>query len=540
MIGSLTLTATTDALNSQPLHMKSYLTPIACAALLLSFAGCATYTETTQNATAARRSGNTLSAAAEAEQLARKHANDIDTVIYHLEAGTAYRALGLAQLPPAPPPTAPAVGVTPAQTAIPAAAGDDWKTMPYRKSLQFLAVADDKIDEYDEAAKHSVSAGAIMVVTNPQQTPYRGQAYDKIMASTYCALDYLALGETEKARASFNKAYHRQEDAVAENAKRIEKEQAKIAAAQDGKVKDERGKSAGAQVDVGKSQEDAKAKAALASIETSLDGRIKAYGDYVNPFTVFADALFMTSCSTDRQEQERAAKQFTRVASMVPENEYLKQDAALAEEIAAGRARMPKTTYVIFESGEAPHREELLIPIPIFLLQKPGQPPIYTQLPLYRLTFNDRYNASATIACGGRQVTTATLCDMDSVVARDYKNNLSTMWLDAFLCASTKALINYEINEQAKKNGSTTGMVFGLLTSVMNVATTRADTRTWTSLPKTFSYARIESPTDGTLTISTPDNVSKTVTLPEGTVSVVYVKQIQPGQPLLVDTFKLL
>lgn len=520
--------------------MHSRLTPIVCAALLLSLAGCTTYTETTQNATAARRSGNALAAATEAEQLARKHANDIDTVVYNLEAGTAYRALALAQLPPAPPTTAPAVGGAPAQAAAPVPAGDDWKAEPYRKSLQYLAVADDKIDQYDEAAKHSVSAGAVMVVTNPQQTPYRGQAYDKIMASTYCALDYLALGETEKARASFNKAYHRQEDAVADNAKRIEKEQAKIAAAKEGKVKDERGKAAATQVDVGKSQQDAKAKAALASIETSLDARIKAYGDYVNPFTVFADALFMTSCSTDRQEQERAAKEFVRVASMVPDNPYLKQDAALAEEIAAGRARMPKTTYVIFESGEAPHREELLVPIPIFLLQKPGQPPIYTQLPLYRLTFNDRFNASATIACGGHQVATATLCDMDAVVARDYKNNLSTMWLDAFLCASTKALINYEINQQAKKNGSTTGLMVGLLASVVNAATTRADTRTWTSLPKTFSYARLDTPADGTVTISTPDNVSKTVTLPEGTVNVVYVKQVQPGQPLLVDTFKLL
>ncbi len=522
---------------------KRILFILSCA-VGAALSGCATYTETAGDAVAARRSGNTRAAAAEAAKLAQKHANDNDTVIFNLEAAAAYRALGLSQIaPPAPAlaTAAPTAGSdAPAQPAGAAAApSDDWKNQPYKQSLQYLAIADDKIDEWDEKAKHSISAGATMVVTNPQMTPYRGQVYDKIMASTYAALNYLAVGEPEKARASFNKAYNRQADAVAENAKRIEKEQEKIAAAKEGKLKTEDGKETTESVDVSKSQEDPKAKAAMSDITQSLDGRIQAYGDYVNPFTVFADALFMTACSTDKQEQERGAKQFLRVASMVPENQFLKQDAAIAEEIASGRATMPKTTYVIFESGEAPHREELIIPIPLFLL-KSDEPPIYTQLPLYRLAFNDSFNPNASITAGGTQVSTSLVCNMDSVIAHDYRKNLSTMWLDAFLCASTKALLNYEINRQAKKNGDTTGMIIGGLFSIINATTTRADTRAWTSLPKTFSYARVATPEDGRLTISTPDNQTRSVTVPQGTVSVVYVKQIQPGQPLLVDTFKLL
>jgi hypothetical protein len=515
---------------------KRLLSFLLCAGVA-ALSGCATYTETAGNAVAARRSGNTQAAAAEAAKLALKHANDNDTVIFNLEAASAYRALGLSQIAP-PSPATPAASGT-AASAQPAAPADDWKIQPYRQSLSYLAIADDKIDEWDEKAKHSLSAGATMVVTNPQMTPYRGQVYDKIMASTYAALNYLAVGEPEKARASFNKAYNRQADAVAENAKRIEKEQEKIAAAKEGNLKTDDGKQTTEAVDVSKSQEDPKAKAAMNDINHALDGRIQAYGDYVNPFTVFADALFMTACSTDKQEQERGAKQFLRVASMVPDNEYLKQDAALADDIAAGRATMPKTTYVIFESGEAAHREELIIPIPLFLL-KSDEPPIYTQLPLYRLAFNDSFNPSASISAGGRQVTTALVCNMDSVIARDYKNNLSTMWLDAFLCASTKALLNYEINRQAKKNGDTTGMIIGGIFSIINATTTRADTRAWTSLPKTFSYARLATPEDGMLTISTPDSQTRSVTIPQGTVTVIYVKQIQPGQPLLVDSFKLL
>lgn len=522
--------------------MKHRIIALTLGAVVLGLTGCATYTETNKDAANARRSGNTQVAVQQAEKLALKHANDNDTVVFNLEAAAAYRSLALNQIaPPPPPPNAAApMGGDPAQTATAASdAAADWKAAPYRKSLQFFAIADDKMDEWDEKAKHSVSAGATMVVTNPQMTPYRGQVYDKIMASTYIALNYLALGQPEKARASFNKAYNRQADAIADNARRIEKEQEKIDAAAKGKLQTDEGKQPNQAMDIAKSQEDPKSKAMISQINASLDGRIQAYGDYVNPFTVFADALFMTACATDQQEQERGAKQFLRVASMVPENPFLKEDAALAEEIAAGRAKLEKTTYVIFESGEAPHREEVLVPIPIFLLQARGEAPIYTQLPLYRLAFNDQYNRHATIAAGGQQVTTALVCNMDSVVARDYKNGLSTMWLDAFLCASTKALLNYEINKQAKKNGGTTAMVFGVLSSIYNLTTTRADTRTWTSLPKTFSYARVATPADGTLTI-TADSQSKTITVPDASVSVIYVKQIQPGQPLLVDAFKLL
>ena len=522
------------------MHRQAPRVLLAIAAL--SLAGCATYTETTKQVVADRRAGDTLATANLAASLAAQHKDDRDTVVYTLEAGAAYRSLGLNQLPPPPPPAAIAAAVpvgTAATSPAPAPSlGDDWRRQPYERSLYYFQIADDKIDEFDLGAKHKVSSGATMVVTNPGMVPYRGLVYDKIMLSTYSAFDYLALGEVEKARASFNKAYLRQQDAVAENEKRIEQEKEKIEAARSGKIADENGKQAGAAVDVSKSEQDPKLKAALDDISRSLDTRIQAYGDYVNPFTVFTDALFMMTCSTDQQERERSAKEFLRVASMVPDNPFLTQDAQLAEDLAAGKTQMPKTAYVIFESGEAPHREEMLIPVPIFLFT--SNETIYTQLPLYRLSFNDRFNPSATISVGDKQVSTAVVCNMDSVIAHDYKNNLSTMWLDAFLCASTKAVLQHELNKQAQKQSSTAGLLMGLVGSVFNAATTRADTRSWTSLPKVFSYARVTPSDDGNLTITTPDSVSKTVKLPDANVSVVYVKQVQPGAPLLVDTFKLL
>jgi len=400
-----------------------------------------------------------------------------------------------------------------------------------------MAAADDRIDYYDEQAKHSLSAGLSTALLNPGETPYRGQSYDKIMLSTFQGLNYLAMNDPERARACFNKAYRRQSEAVEENSKRIEKNKEKIQAAKSGQVTDEKGKKASQGADPDAAIKDPKAAAAMQNVNASLDARLQAYGDYVNPFTVFVDGLFMLTNATDRQEEERAAKELVRVASMMPDNAYLKEDAVLAEQLAAGTAVLGKTTYVVFESGEAPHREELLIPVPIFLVSKET---IYTQIPLSRLAFNDNYNASLLVSGGGVQKPTSLVCNMDGVIAQDFKNALPSMWIDAFICAATKALIEHEVNKQLDKSVGGWGSLVGKIgVMAFNMATTRGDTRSWQMLPKAFSYARLATPEDGVITVSTADNQSKTIKLPDNKVNLVYVKQVGPGATLLVDTIKL-
>jgi hypothetical protein len=268
---------------------------------------------------------------------------------------------------------------------------------------------------------------------------------------------------------------------------------------------------------------------------------MKAYADYVNPFAVFMDGLFMMTNAVDAQEQERAAKEFQRVAAMDGDNTFLMDDAMLAEDLAKGNA-LPRTTYVIFESGEAPHKEEVLIPVPLFLLTQ-GKAIVYTQVPISKLVFNDQANRSLTVDAGNGSIKqTLEICNMDSVIARDFKNRLPSMWVDALVCAATKAIIIYEADKEIDKN-STNAFASLLMKSALaigNAATTRADTRSWRSLPKTFSYVRFATPDSGSVTVSTPDGKSKQVALPANAkVSVVYVKQTQLGTDLWADAFVL-
>src|SRR5437899_9110857 len=98
------------------------------------------------------------------------------------------------------------------------------------------------------------------------------------MLDTYKALDYLALGEIDKARPEIIHAYQRQQDAVEENKKRIEKVQSEAASHTNS-------------VAIQKAQDDSKFQSAFQTNYTILDN-LKPYADYVNPFTVYLDGLY--------------------------------------------------------------------------------------------------------------------------------------------------------------------------------------------------------------------------------------------------------
>ena len=100
------------------------------------------------------------------------------------------------------------------------------------------------MNTYEEQAKVKVGSEVGASLTNLSALPYRGRAYDKVLINAYKALNYMQLGEFDKARVELNRALQRQKDAVAENEKRIADAQDTAQKAKNGEVKDENGKSA--------------------------------------------------------------------------------------------------------------------------------------------------------------------------------------------------------------------------------------------------------------------------------------------------------
>lgn len=503
------------------------------SALVLCFAGCQTYQQQSADLANSFRNTSIASAVASADKEAEAKAGGKDELLWRLEQGATLRMASLAdttELPPPPPviPKDPAEPVPSAPT--PAELSADYT----RRSLAAFEKADDRVNYWEEQAKIKVGSEALSVVTNQANVPYRGRAYDKVLLSAYKALNHLQLGQLDSARVELNRSLQRQRDAVDANAKRIAEAQAEAAQAKEGKIADEKGQTAS--YDVDKAQADPKSGPQFAALLSESTAPIKPYGDYVNPFAVFLDGLFFSIAGENGSDWERGRKSLERVAELVPENPYVAADRELGAAAAEGKAP-GGITYVIFETGTGPGRDQVRIDIPTFLVTSRLA---YVGASFPKLTFNNNYNPALTITATdlAQPITTHTLASMDSVVANDFKNEWPTILTKTLITTATKAIIQATVQKQMSDQSAMAGLIGGIAMTALNASTNIADTRTWITIPKEFQYARLATPADRQLTL-TAGSSTKTITLDPGAVNVVYVKNVSTSAPLLVSQFLL-
>ena len=570
--------------------------------LCLALTGCQTYTQQTQSRDEALRGGNIAAAVAQADKDAEKNANNKDALLYRLEQAAILRSAALANLPvpagsssSAPSSSLPAPGSqTQTNQALHAAAPEQiapriaWLT----RSVAAFDDAARRIDDYEAAAKISATSETAALFTNQANLPYRGRAYDKVMLHTYQALNYLQLADPDAARVELNRALQRQRDAVQANAKRIEEAQKLAAEARSGGVQDEQGRQ-GSSYDVDRAKSDPRTSAGIGNIESKFNAAILPYGDYVNPFTTFLDALVFTHQGTDASDLERARKSWERVVNFAPQNLYARADyiavepdlqrvtdvppvsaseagrlalsaapaavvlpqpaavpahaapAVPADTAVAPAAAIPGSpplapgsiTYVIFETGSAPYRDQVRIDLPLFVVTNSVS---YVGMALPELsTVSGQASSLSVTTTDGHAYPAALVASVDSVVAQDFKNEWPSILTKTILSTATKATIDAVLQKQMRDQAGPTGaLLFQLATAVTQIAINVADTRTWRSLPKEFHYARLPTPADRQLTLSAGAS-TQTVTLEPAAVQVVYAKSTGAFAPLLVGQFIL-
>ena len=454
------------------------------AAISLLATGCRTY-EQQNRVIQYWHQGNLPSAAAEATKMANQNANNKDAIVWRLEQGAVLRGNGQCEA-----------------------------------SNKAFDQAQDRIDQYSQEAKVKIGNEAGALLSNQANLPYTGRAYDGIMLNTYKALNYLQLGEPDKARVELIRAYQRQQDAVADNQRRIEKVQGEAAKSKDKAAMD-------------KAQQDPKFKSQMQGAYTGLDN-LKAYANYVNPFTVYLDGLYFMADAVDASDLERARKSFERIVGFDPDNGYVKQDLATVDDLMNGKP-LPPTTYVIFETGCAPVRGQIRIDIPIIVTRVS-----YVGAAFPTLKPQGDYLPSLTVTANGTSQTTSLVASMDSVIGLDFKNELPIVITKTIASTVAKAVAAYAVNAAANQQNSWLGLASQIGTAVAQAAVNIADERTWTTLPKQFQVCRIPTPSDRKIELEAPGGGQRIpVTIEDGTINLVYVKSITATSPLLVTQIKL-
>jgi hypothetical protein len=456
---------------------------MAVGAVAILGSGCSTYKDQAKRMNSAWQNGQTAIASKDFGEKA-DNAMAKDAVVWHLEAGAAYRA-----------------------------AAD------YTNSLRHLDAAAAAIDDYEQQAKVKVASETGAILSNQQNLPYRGKSYDKIMLHTYQALNYLALGDPDKARPEINRAYQCQQDAVDDNARRIEK-----AKEQEEKSKDK--------ATIEKTKADPAFSSAVDGVNKNIEG-FKFYANYVNPFTVYLDGLFFLYQGSGGSDLEHAGKSLNRVVEVCGDNKFVQADLQTVTNAINGQAPAA-CTYVFFETGEAASLDQIRIDIPIIVTRVS-----YVGTAFPKLAFHDSQTRELSIKAGDVQETAASLANMDAIIALDFKNEFPVIITKTVISTVTKAVAAYAANKAVGDQNAIAGLFTQIGTAVAQMAVNIADTRSWTTLPKEFQVARVPTPADRKLTLSTPGSAPVEVNLLDGSVNVVYAKSIRTGTPLLVSQFKL-
>ena len=386
--------------------------------------------------------------------LADRRDSDKDRTLYELEAGAVY-----------------------------AAAGD------MERSSAALAAADERMWEYlDDAPEVRISEQAAAILTNQTVITYVGRPHDRIMCTTYQALNHIFRGDLDAAGISLRRSYEWQRDATERYAAEIEALQQKAA-----ETSTEKGY-------------DTNAALADPGVQSGFDSAygairdMQGYAGFAIPFSSYLQALqFQLTGRTEALAQATIA--FRQVAGMLSEQDriYAEEDARLAEAAAAGAALSP-SVYVFVEAGMGPWLDEFRLDIPLFMRQVP-----YVGVAFPVLKFKEIGASAFTAHAGSESYPSRILTDMDRVVGDDFNRRLPAIITLTIVSSATKAIATYAAQQAMYEQNPDMAWVVAIAGAVYQVATNNADLRTWLTLPKHVLYARFPAPSDGVIEVELGD-----------------------------------
>jgi uncharacterized protein len=349
---------------------------------------------------------------------------------------------------------------------------------------------------------------------------YQYATYDTIMADAYTALSFFLMGNLDNARVEFNRVRDRQTHAEESFAKEKEQlDQKTMAMEAQSKSVDY----AGALKQVINTPQYQSEQRELAKFAN--------YKPFINPFPSYLTGVFLISSAPTRSDVDKARTEFTHVRDMVGKNPTVLADLALTE---SAKFELKPRTWVIFEDGQAPTFIEDRITFPVPIIGNTSYVSTVT-VAFPHIVFHESAYPQLLVTGGGQQAPTYPVGDFNSVVATEFQRRLPGIVTRGVVEAAVKVGVQYAAN-QAK---GVAGALLKLGTAVVSNVST-ADTRSWTSLPKGFQAARIDTPPNGAVHISTVTGQELgVVTVPAGQSNIVYAKAMVPGGKLALQVFPL-
>jgi len=356
-----------------------------------------------------------------------------------------------------------------------------------RGRLQFLAnnwqasqksfeLAYHEIQKQETAAKVQISKGVKnfgAVISNDNAIAYGIPRYEQSMLHSYQALNYLYQGSLEGALVEVRRANLVQERALKENQAELHDAQEKMST---------------------KGVNNEKLNSSYPSMDNII-GDLK--NGFQNAYTFYLSGLLYEAA----KQPNDAYIDYKRAIEIFPNNTYLQQDLlrlatklGMYEDLALFKKKYgnykEKTdnntgqVVVIYEQGIVNAKDEAKLNLPLFNTRDDMQ--FFTfALPVYRGGLATLKPLSIDIE--GKNYQSQEIVRLQSLASKDLEEHLAGL--------VTRQAIRIVAKEQVRKKMTKSGGDVGnILASLYNVASEKADTRSWSSLPDSVQLMRIDVP----------------------------------------------
>ncbi len=366
-------------------------------------------------------------------------------------------------------------------------------------SIKYFDQAEELLNRYDFQNKALDAVGSTVV--NENIVPYLGEEYDGVMINTYKALSFMVLKNDDLARVEFNRALDRQRRAKENFAREIAKLKSEIEREQSKE-----------RPQVRQSVENPKLDAIISQKYPGLN-EFEAYPDFVNPFTTYIAGVYFNLVG----DHTKAVDLLKEAYGMVQDNRYIAEDLAVTESLLDGQGKLEDTVWVVFENGLGPIKKEIRLDLPLFVATNKVK---YVGIALPKLTFREQAYPALWVKAGQANYQTLPVASMDRVVQTEFKKDFKGILTRAIISATVKAAAQYALQEQNTSGGSLASIFMALY----SFATTAADVRIWTTLPKDFQVARFRIPDNRSIQIAPAGGTPFVVKIPNCKNALVYVR----------------
>ena len=362
-----------------------------------------------------------------------------------------------------------------------------------------IAAYDRAVDEVrpylDSKAEATITEALVTTTVNQTMRIYRGTPPERIMLCTLQGANLLQKGDLARARVELNRAADFQQDAVQRHAKDIASAQEK--ADKEWKQKGwNQAVAANATESVRKAQAEQAAPAPAAPAPApaaTTDPATRGYASFANPFTSYLRAVFLVATSSESGDRQNARADLRAVQEMMPGHAAAAADIALIDSGIAHQSAA--VTWVFFLTGMAPDYKEfrLDIPIPVGNVNY-----VSAAFPILRKR-GDFVPSCAVAGEGGAR--SELLADVDAMVETDFDSRLPLIVTQEIISSAAKAAATWAASQAAynSSSNSTAGILVQIAGIAYQAASTAADLRCWSTMPKQIAVFRVPTPADGRL-----------------------------------------